>query len=275
MKKKLIAVGLAGLMSVSAVFTAFADPVTVSDGGVDNYDNGTDIYAGVILDDPDAKIRVNVPTLFAFVVNGSVAENNDAITVENEALLLPNVKVSVTDPTSDTSDYQVQVVSDGAMYFENFSTAKEGTGRKGIDVTIKGSIENQGEAISRNYWEHVGAKPGTDEADFKKYRLLVEDVPFETSAGTGIFEMSSAVDLAAPDASEANIDKNTNFAINGSKKYVNFNVEVGGTRGMYKQVEESAKVGTIVWTVGYDVENSTNPTAPKNDPQETAPTTQP
>lgn len=288
MKKKLIAAGLAGLMSVSMVSTAFAtggDPKPVSSGGVENYDNGTDIYAGVILEDPDAKIRVNVPTLFAFVVNGSVESKFDdkAITVENEALLLPNVKVNVEDGTvadGEKRNYQVEVVSDGAMYFENFSTKRADadststSGRDGIEVKITGSIENQGEAVSRNYWEHIGGEPSGEKGkDFKKYRLSVSEKDaaapnfFEVELGNGIFGMKDAIALDAPDvSSEDNVDKETNYAINGSKKFVDFGVQVGGTRTDYTQVEESAKVGTIVWTVGYEVENSgSTTTAPDAD----------
>ena len=79
--------------------------------------------------------------------------------------------------------------------------------------------------------------------------------------------MANAVVLDAPDVSDAaNVDTTTKLAKIGAAKDLTFDVEVGGKRGQYHQIEQSAKVGTIVWTVGYEVDNTTNqiPTAPDN-----------
>ena len=279
MKKRFLTATLAGLLSAGMVMSAVAAPDTDrSEGGAIPYSEGTDVYAGVILEDPDAKLRVYVPTLFAFVVNGSVDTGaTDAISVENNNLLLPNVKVAVNteDGNDPNHDYSIETVGEGHMYFENCSTAIDGDERVGIPVSIKGSIKNEGTAASRNYWEHVGRDLTTDKGDFKKYRLSVDGIAFSEGSADG-FTMKEAIALEAPDLGQdgSNLDK-SGYAIVGSQKDVEFGVEVGGQQNHYQQVEESAKVGNIVWTISYDIANNGDiDTAPQNLPQETPAETQ-
>lgn len=280
MKKRMLTAAMAGVMSISMMMSAFAAPGDeVSEGGAVPYSDGTEVYAGVILKDPDAKIKVKVPTLFAFVVNGSVdAGATDAISVGNGNLLLPNIKVEVDENDgsgTDNHSYSIQTVGEGRMYFENCSTARDDDnngGRIGIPVSIKGSIRNEGSLASRNYWEHVGTAPGENDADFKHYQLSVDGKAFD-KAENGGFSMSEAIDLEAPDLGRSgsvgaftytNLDAG-NYAITGSQKDVEFDVKVGGQQNDYTQVEESAKVGTIVWTISHEVENDGVDTAPDND----------
>lgn len=280
MKKVLLTVATAGLLSASMVMSVFATTVSkTSEGGAKPYREGTDVYAGVIVDDPDAKIRVMVPTLFAFVVNGSVDGSATEISVENGSLLLPNMKVDVDTEDGQTTNhnYSIQTVGSGEMYFENRSTVKvadaSGDYREGIPVNIKGSIKNEGTNASRNYWEHVGTKPTSAKEDFKKYQLVIDGQPFsEADIEDGSFGMADGINLLAPELgydsvskTYTNLDEETNFAKVGSREDANFSVNVGGTRGDYKQVEESAKVGTIVWTISYDIKNSDIKTAPDNE----------
>lgn len=281
MKKRFLTATLAGLLSAGMVMSAVAapDPNDKSEGGAIPYSEGTDVYAGVILKDPDAKLRVYVPTLFAFVVNGSVESSaTKSINVENGSLLLPNVKVAVdTKDNSGTNNhnYSIETVGEGHMYFENCSTAIKGDNRVGIPVSVKGSIKNEGTAVSRNYWEHVGTAPTEDKKDFKKYRLSVDGIAFSEGSADG-FTMKDAIELEEPDLGDdnSNLDK-SGYAIVGSQKDVKFGVEVGGLQNHYNQVEESAKVGNIVWTISYDIENDDNiNTAPDNTPQENAGTIQ-
>ena len=239
MKKRLLTAAAAGLLSTGMMMNVFAAP-DVSEGGAIPYSDGTEVYAGVIMNDPDAKIKVYVPTLFAFVVNGSVDEGaEDAISVENGNLLLPNLKVEVDteDGNTEDHDYSIQTVGEGHMYFENCSTAwdeDEPTARVGVPVENRGSIKNEGTLESRNYWEHIGTKPTT--GDFKKYRLNVDGIEFSNSEAGG-FTMAEAIQLDAPDLGRtgnstdgfeySNLDSG-NFAITGSQKDVEFGVEVGG-----------------------------------------------
>lgn len=280
MRKSLLTSATSVILSACLAVSAFA----ASGGEAIPYNEGTDVYAGVILKDPDAKIRVYVPTLFAFVVNGSVEQNaTKAISVENGSLLLPNVKVNVSETGTDKRDYQIETVGTGNMYFENCSTAlkDQGNERTGIPVSIIGSIKNEGSDESRNFWKHIENAPGTDASDFKHYRLNVDGIPFSEVSRDG-FTMKESIKLEAPDLgyngldSYSNMDADSKLAIIGSKKDVKFGVEVGGKQNDYQQVEESAKIGNIVWTIGYGITNDTNTnTAPGNKPHETTPAPKP
>lgn len=214
----------------------------------------------------DARIRVTVPTVFAFVVNGTLDNNkkDNLLSSTDGTILLPNVKVNVLDPTSNNSDYEIAVEQDSTMTFTNYSTKeKTGGGREGIPVNLTGSIENKGSDKDRNYWKHSANAQG-----FKEFTLSLESQKFNKSAGANTFEMANAVVLDAPDVSDvANVDTTTKLAKTGAAKDLAFDVQVGGKRGDYKQIEQSAKVGTIVWTVGYEIDNTTSniPTAPGND----------
>ncbi len=278
MKKRLIAVAMTGALCAGSVLPALA----ATGGGSTTTESGTDIYAGITIDDPDAKIKVEVPTLFAFVVNGTVDNtNNDAvksqITLANQqggagnevaAILLPNVKVAVDVPQTGDPTYALQVVGDGNMKFTNYSTKHSDTAeavnnREGLPVSILGSIRNEGTDRSRNYWRHVNNADtlAANTNGFKRYTLEIDGIKFSTANLDGSFEMASLLVLAAPSLANNNLDTTTNFAIAGELHEATFNVYVGGKRSQYNQVEQSAKVGTIVWTVQAE-DQSGQPTAP-------------
>jgi len=87
MKKRLITTLLAGVMATSMVIPAMADP-----GGAVPASTGTDVWAGVIIEDMDAKVKVEVPTLFAFVVKGTTTVSDSSpVTSANGDIYLPNV----------------------------------------------------------------------------------------------------------------------------------------------------------------------------------------
>lgn len=273
MRRKNTAKKVLGTLTAAALCMSMTIPAmaatTNSGGEVVTVPGGTDVFAGVVVDDEtnaDARIRVTVPTVFAFVVNGTLdaAKLNNPLSSADGTILLPNVKVNVLDPTSNNSDYEIAVEQDSTMTFTNYSTKeKTGGGREGIPVNLTGSIENKGSDKDRNYWKHSANAQG-----FKEFTLSLESHKFNKAAGANTFEMANAVVLAAPDVSDAaNVDTTTKLAKTGAAKDLAFDVQVGGKRGDYKQIEQSAKVGTIVWTVGYQVDNTTNniPTAPGNE----------
>ena len=237
-KKNLFAAVAATAMAMTMSVSAFAADTTGTVGGVVPVDGGTDVYAGVVVDDPDTRIKVTVPTTFAFVVNGTAVEanKNDAITVASGALLLPNVKVVDGD--------KIATVGESVAKFENFSTKKGATNRIGVPVNVKGSITNEGTAASRNGWTAVGATPTAK----KEYQLVVDNQAF-VAQGANTYGMATAVAVAAPNADASNIDTTTQLAKAGTVKEVTFGVNVGGKRGDYNSAENSAKVGTISWTV--------------------------
>lgn len=283
MNKKALSLVMAGVLSACAVIPAFAGG---TNGGAVPSANGTEIYAGVMLHDPDAKIKVEVPTLFAFVVNGSVsAADTDGVTSTNGGILLPNVKVKVNQVSGELpnpadppkANYSIQTVGDGVMQLTNYSTMADqnagagDSGRIGLEVKVNGNVKNEGDAASRNYWEHVSGLLGTEATplagEFKKYNISIDNKSLSTAANGGL-ELAPAdiITIGAPIniVNSLNLDTNTNLAQAGVTKTVAFDVAVGGMKNQYKQVEESAKVGTIVWTVSAEVEESVY-TAPDND----------
>lgn len=273
MRRKNTAKKVLGTLTAAALCMSMTIPAmaatTNSGGEVVTVPGGTDVYAGVVVDDEtnaDARIRVTVPTVFAFVVNGTTAAGanaGDVLSSTDGTILLPNVKVNVLDPASTNSNYEIAVEQDSTMTFTNYSTKeKTGGGREGISVNLTGSIENKGSDKDRNYWKHSANAQG-----FKEFTLSLESQKFNKAAGANTFEMANPVVLDAPDVSDAaNVDITTKLAKTGAAKDLAFDVQVGGKRGQYHQIEQSAKVGTIVWTVGYEVDNTTNqiPTAPGN-----------
>ena len=272
MRKKLLATTLAGVMAASMSMTAFA----ATSGEAIPVPDGTDVYAGIVLNDPDAKIRVEVPTLFAFVVNGTVNADTNAVTSADGTILLPNVKVKVDDPTVNNGTYSIQTEQNAKLSFTNYSTAAGATDgeRMGIPVEISGYVNEAGTLAERNNWQHVGAVMEGDTATFKQYNVSVDGVAFDTPHGADGFGMGTGITLAAPDlgtqnadGTYPNMDATTKLAVVGAEHPANFDVKVGGQRGQYKQVEESAKVGTIVWTISYASEDMKDvDTAPSNPP---------
>lgn len=275
MKKKLISVMATGILCASMVIPAMAD---TAGGAVPTLD-GTDVYAGITLEDPDAKIKVEVPTLFAFVVNGSVTADTSAVesVITNPGgpatILLPNIKVKVDKPSTtagNDGEYHLETEASGNWKFVNYST-KKGTqveNRDGLEVKISGSIKNEGTDVSRNYWTHVSnaddAAVSGQTTGFKKYTLAVNGEKFSTVDTDGSFAMANPITLAAPDLTAGGVDATTKYAKVGKEIDTTFNVYVGGQRDQYNQVEESAKVGTIVWTIQAESQDGVK-TAPNED----------
>lgn len=301
MKKRVLTVVLAGVLSASMVVPAFASS-SASEGGAIPTPRGTEVLAGIMLKDPDAKIKVEVPTLFAFVVNGSVdSDNKKAVTSTNGGIMLPNVKVNVIQESAKLGEgtdageaiFAIETVEDTVMQFTNYSTVKNEkhtstseadiAPREGLKVKINGSIKNDGDAESRNHWEHVAnAGAATMQGEtigFKKYTISVNGEAFNVGEDGG-FVMAKAIELGAPDLEWAwdknansgagayaykNMNTTTMFAESGITKDAKFDVAVGGQQGQYRQVEQSAKVGTIVWTISVQVTTNDTYTAPNND----------
>ena len=242
MKRKFISVLAAGALCASMAMPAMA---AESNGGVTRLSaEGTDVMAGVLVTNKEVKVKVEVPTVFAFVVNGSVSADSTAISVDNNTLVLPNV---TTDGNSLT------FTGDGSMKLINYSTIDDGTTFKGLDVTVDAYIKNEGTAASRNGWEHVAAAPSTAPAtDVKHYRLSITD-PTDSTVGGAFSDtsknldqmwMANSIKLAAP-----SVDTTSKEVTTANELDVDFSVEVGGTKGDYNAAEPSAKVGSIVWEV--------------------------
>lgn len=271
MKKRFMTALLTGAMAASMVMPAMAAPGDLGAGAVPVSD-GTEVWAGIVIDEAnmDAKIKVEVPTLFAFVVKGTTAIANTTGIADGD-LYLPNVKVHVTTPSAPGGGdavYELQTVSEvteeGKLPFTNYSTYVDNGDRTGLPVKINGNIKNEGDIASRNFWTHTASGGTTDvTTDFKHYNVSIEGHNFDTLAANGGLQMADAdvITLAGPDVNlggtGANIDAVTKYASIGETTYATFDVSVGGQKSQYKQVEESAKIGTIVWTISAEIVDET------------------
>ena len=285
MKKKVLTALMTGVLTMSMVIRVFAGN-NGSGTGVTPTANDTDVNGGVILENTDAKIKVEVPTLFAFVVNGSVSGDEGAVTSgEDGGITLPGVKVKVTPPSSEPdvltgeSLLSIETEDNRVMNFVNYSTKRDNmTGRPdkpdrvGLGVEINGFIENKGSVESRNHWTHVaGAKDVQGKKEgFKQYTISIDGDFFDVEQD-GRLEMANSIALGAPDLewiegkTYNNMNASTKLAETGITKTAVFDVAVGGQKGQYSEAEQSAKVGTIVWVVHTDASTTKVPTAPEND----------
>jgi len=210
MKKRFMTALLTGAMAASMVMPAMAAPGDLGVGAVPVSD-GTEVWAGIIIDEAnmDAKIKVEVPTLFAFVVKGTTAIANSTGIADGD-LYLPNVKVHVTTPSDVNVNavYELQTVSDvteeGKLPFTNYSTYVDNGDRTGLSVKINGNIKNEGDIASRKFWTHTASGGTTDvETDFKHYNVSIDGHNFDTLAAHGGLQMADETGdvVTAPDAS--------------------------------------------------------------------------
>lgn len=271
MKKRLVSGLLACMVAASITIPAIANS-----GGTVPSAAGTEVWAGIVIEDLDPKIKVEVPTLFAFVVKGTIDADSGAVTSTNGDIFLPNVKVEVTTPSTNGAGavYDLQTVGNmnlgGTLRFTNFSTYQATPEvRKGLEVKLNGNIRNEGDDASRKYWTHT-VSDNTGVADFKKYNIILDGNNFDTVANDGLQMDGNGIGLAAPDTDPIGDSSYSNlgaddYAIVGETHYALFDVLVGGERGQYRQVEESAKIGNIVWTVSAEIINDTVDTAPNEE----------
>ncbi|MGL4607652.1 MAG: hypothetical protein ACRCU3_09335 [Eubacteriaceae bacterium] len=230
-----------------------------------------DVYMTVIKSDPQTKLSATVPTTYAFVVNGTANTSNvTPISVSDGTLLLPNVTVEVLDNSSSNSEYTINVSGSGALQFKNYSTTMaevDDSGnpnidpslRKGLEIKLDAYIANTGAApINRNYWEAV-AEDGevtSNGNNFKNYRLSLGEAP-----NRHVFKNKDLVDnnkiwldnkIVLEKPIEGEGFNSQGLANVPSVVNLPSDLEVGGYRGQYKQVEQSAKVSNIIWTIEFD-----------------------
>ena len=214
---------------------------------------GTDVWLTVIPRPTEERVSVTVPIAFAFVVNGTAdSTDNTEISTENGSLLIPNIKVKYQE---GKEEYQVTVEGEPTMVVRNYSTNipddeldSENPPRYGIKIDLSGSIQTPGESSERGAWTPVGGKPGTDIADHKRYRLVVDEKPFSIQQSDGTFAMDGSVTIGAPPSHLFGWTAGGISAVPFEQE-VKMNVEVGGTRSMYQDIESSIKVGQIIWKI--------------------------
>ena len=243
----------------------------------------TKVWIDVIGRPSQDRICVTVPMAYGFVVVGSQDPGNPTpISIKNGNLLLPNLRVEVDEASGPEGnpDYSISASGPQELPVKNYSTAvpegaedenEEDAVRTGLAVKLKASMD-AGEAGGitapggGNSWTLTHEEPGTEEKDIRKYRMILDDMPFSYidpedqdlyhMAGDG----SSApgeISLDAPPDVETNGWTSAGTANIPSEYQMKVAVEVGGVQGHYGQVEGSIKAGTIRWTVEPDLDSGT------------------
>lgn len=221
---------------------------------------GTDVWLSVVPRPTQDRISVTVPMVAAFVVNGTADEaNTDAISVENGSLLLPDVLVTGADDGDDS--YQL-VTTGASLVVRNYSTKvpeehldDENPPRVGLEVELTAKVitaqDEDGDTLrpdERSGWTLTDTKPTTAEADYKKYRLSLDGKAFSQKVDEDTFEMDDSIMVGAPPAEEKGWTSG-GLSKEPYEQQIELGVEVGGTRGMYHQVENSVKAAQIIWSM--------------------------
>ncbi|MGL5437024.1 MAG: hypothetical protein ACRDBO_16880 [Lachnospiraceae bacterium] len=230
----------------------------------------TNVWIDVVEESTEARISVTVPASYGFVVKGSTAlADSNPVSVSDGNLLLSNYRVTVSSPSATlgsgsspgNSVYQLEMVGSGAAVpVRNYSTdvREENLNltnppREGLPVSIRPHLV---EETDTKYWQAVGTEPASVSTDFKKYQMVLAGQPLSEAVQIVIdgvaydaFRTVSDIDLAAPPDVPTYGYTAAGTAIIPSETYLSVDVKVGGVQNQYKQVEQSAKVGTIYWKI--------------------------
>lgn len=246
----------------------------------------TNVWLTVVAPSVEDRISVSVPTAMGFIVNGSLdASMTGGVSSAVGTVLLPNLRVDVrtgsnsydvNNPGSGSVDYQIGVVSDGSFPIRNFSTetvidgdgnviSRTGAGVKLSPVVLKIPETSMGK---EHYWQPKAEKPEAVEADFKHYRIFLDGVSFSvdkdanqnlltlpvtdtdgTKADQPVIALAEPIYLAAPPEIDIHGYTAAGSANVPTEKYLTVDVEVGGKRNQYKQIEESVKASAILWLI--------------------------
>lgn len=260
-------------------FSVFAE----EDGPTSN------VWLDVVKVPTEARISVTVPLSYGFAVIGSMeATDNIPVSMARENLLLPNIRVVVTEPSAPGGGavYEVQAVSESSIPLRNYSTDvreeyadEELPPREGLPVAVKPymiAVQDKAGAIqylpvpTPHYWQPSATDPTWDDetqtadeakVNFKKFQMRLDDLAFsiedqkrlETIAGASqLFDIIWLEDTIALDAPPNVPDYGYTSAGTAqipSEKYISVEVRVGGMQNQYRQVEQSVKVGAIYWDV--------------------------
>lgn len=240
----------------------------------------SNVWLDVIQVPTEARISVSVPLSYGFAVIGSI-ESNAGIPVStaNGNLLLPNVRVVVTTPSTSLpgaaggAEYEIQTFSEPSVPIRNYSTDvrdeyadEELPPREGLPVEVKPYMIGVQDSLNPvHHWQPSSTDPtwdgaaGTEETakyNFKKFQMLLDNLAFSVDGQKNIdgtlrnviwLEDTIALD-APPDVPDYGYTSAGTAQV-PSEKYISVQVKVGGMQNQYKQVEESLKVGAIYWDI--------------------------
>lgn len=261
------AVICSGCITMSALADDPAGPVPYTDGPSSN------LWLSVVELPSQARISVTVPTSYGFAVVGSVeSSDTGAVTSADGTILLSNVRVEVTSPSSGggaaDGAYTITTVGLPRAPLENRSTDvreedldKPNPPRVGLSVEVKPYVVETpdtvlGNVTRQHYWKPTGTDPTGDSGMFKRYRMGLDGAWFET-AGTisdgkknyDAYFLERNLSLPAPPDVPVNGWSAAGTAKVPSISYFDVDVQIGGIRNQYNQVEQSVKVGQIGWEI--------------------------
>ncbi len=212
----------------------------------------------------EARISVTVPLSYGFVVVGSVEEDaTGGISVEDNNLLLPNIKVAASTPSDASATepiYYIQTISEPNIPIRNYSTdvreediELENPPREGLPVQLKPFIV---EVTNEKKWQPWAETLTTAEADFRKFQMVLDGMPFSekgivilNKVKSDVIFMNGLLDLEAPPNVIDNGYNAAGTALIPSEKYLTVDVKVGGMQKQYNKIEKSVKVSEIHWQV--------------------------
>lgn len=268
--KKMMGAAAAVLCSVWMTISVLADdPPRAA-----TYDEGptSNLWLSVVELQSEARLSVTVPVSYGFAVVGTVDTADDKpVTSADGMILLSNVRVEVTDPSDpDKSNgkYTITTTGNAQVTVNNYSTdvrignlGVPNPPREGLPVEIKAYVVETPDTLlevmtGQHYWKPIEIDPTGQPDLFKRYRMGVDGKYFDTP-GTindgkkdydAYFQGENLSLPAPPDVLEngwnasgiARVPAVTAFKVD---------VQVGGTRGQYHQVEQSVMVGKIGWEI--------------------------
>jgi len=237
----------------------------------------SNVWLDVIQVPTQARISVTVPLSYGFAVIGSVESSaENPVSVADGNLLLPNVRVVVTEPSgtlpgaAGSAEYAIQTVSEASIPIRNYSTDvrdgdedKEPLPREGLPVEARPYMVSVPDSTyGPHHWQPSKTDPTWDgmstETNFKKFQMILDGLAFSVEGQKYIEDFNAIKDvlllngtfaLAAPPDVPLYGYTSAGTAQVPSQKYLSVDVKVGGRQNQYKQVEESVKVGAIYWDI--------------------------
>lgn len=260
-------IGIAAcVLCVGCVYmSVLAGEAADADGPVSN------VWLSVVELPTQARISVTLPTSYGFAVVGSVEDgDNGPVTSDNGKVLLSNVRVEVTEPSTlaTPGQYRINTVGLPQLSLENYSTdvrgehaAEENPEREGLPVEVRPYIIEIPEALlngvtQTHHWKPIEIDPTGDQTLFKRYRMGIGKKWLDT-LGSVIAEgktvpayfMGGSLELPAPPDVPGNGWTAGGLAKAPSISAFDVDVQVGGVQNQYTQVEQSLKVGEIGWQI--------------------------
>lgn len=256
-----------GCLAISAMADNPKASAPYEEGPVSN------LWMSVVELPSQARVSVTVPVSYGFAVVGSVDSSaNGAVKSSDGTVLLSNVRVQVTKPSSGNGladgEYTITTVGLPQVPLRNYSTDERGEAadgsnpvREGIPVEIKPYVTETpetliGSVVKLHHWKPIETDPTGDTALFKRYRMGLDgkwfDTPGKITAGNKVLDayfLGGKLSLEAPPDVPVN-----GWNAGGTAKvpyvgYFDVDVQVGGVQNQYNQVEQSVKVGQIGWEI--------------------------